>query len=87
MGDVEEGLRRAGHGFFCSRGSLTPVPAPNVSPNDFLAEAWCLDSKEWIRSRRLKDVAWGPSVKTGAGVSGYSGGLAACAVVADADLL
>ena len=22
---------------FCSRGSLTPVAAPNVSPNDFLA--------------------------------------------------
>ena len=21
--------------FFCSRGSLTPVAAPNVSPNDF----------------------------------------------------
>jgi hypothetical protein len=40
---------------FCSRGSLTPVAAPNASPNDFLV---------WGRLRRsgfgaivLKDVA------------------------------
>jgi hypothetical protein len=32
-------------------------------------------------------VAWGPRVKTGAGVPGYSGGLAACAVVLDLDFL
>ena len=30
-----------------------------------------------IRIRVLKDVAWGPSVETGANVPGYSGGLAA----------
>jgi hypothetical protein len=39
---------------FCSRGSLTPVAAPNASPNDFLA---------WDRLRRsgfgsaFRDVA------------------------------
>ena len=27
----------------------------------------------------MRDVAWGPSVETGAGVAGYSGGFAACA--------
>ena len=70
---------------FCNRGSLTPVAAPNASPNVFLA---------WGRMRRsgfgaivLRDVAWGPSVETGANVPGYSGGLAACAVVSDPDLL
>jgi len=48
----------------------------------------------WDRMRRsgfgamvLRDVAWGPSVETGAGVPGYSGGFAACAVVSDWDLL
>ena len=30
-----------------------------------------------IRIRLLRDVAWGPRVETGAGVPGYSGGLAA----------
>ena len=35
----------------------------------------------------LRDVARGPSVETGAIVPGYSGGLAACAVVSDPDLL
>jgi hypothetical protein len=35
----------------------------------------------------LKDVAWGPSVETGADVPGYSGGVAACVVVSDPDLL
>ena len=29
----------------------------------------------------LRDVARGPSMETGAGVPGYSGGLAACVVV------
>jgi hypothetical protein len=28
-------MRDEGHCFFCSRGSLTPVAAPNASPNDF----------------------------------------------------
>ena len=49
-------------------GSLTPVAAPNVSPNVFLA---------WGRLRRsgfgaigLRDVAWGPVVETGASVPG-----------------
>ncbi len=40
-----------------------------------------------IRSRVLRDVAEGPVVETGANVPGYSGGLAACAVVSDPDLL
>jgi anti-sigma factor RsiW len=35
------------------------------------------DSDPWFRIRRLRDVAWGPVVETGAGVPGYSGGLAA----------
>jgi hypothetical protein len=35
------------------------------------------DSNQGVRNRRLRDVAWGPSVETGAGVPGYSGGLAA----------
>jgi hypothetical protein len=37
----------------------------------------------WIRV--LRDVAWGPSEETGAGVAGYSGGLAAWVVVAYPD--
>jgi hypothetical protein len=32
----------------------------------------------------LRDVAWGPSVETGANVPGYSGGGAAWLVVSDA---
>ena len=36
---------------------------------------------------RLIDVAWGPSVETGATGPGYSGGLAACPVVSYSDLL
>ena len=36
-----------------------------------------------IWSRVLRDVAWGPRVETGAGVPGYSGGLAAWVVVLD----
>ena len=39
------------------------------------------DANQCVRIRRLKDVAWGPNVETGAGVPGYSGGLAACARV------
>jgi hypothetical protein len=35
----------------------------------------------------LRDVAWGPSVETGAGVPSYSGGVAACVVVSYSDLL
>ena len=52
----------------CSRGSPTPVAAPNASPNVFLA---------WDRMRRSgfvladEDVsAPGPSVETGASVPG-----------------
>ena len=45
------------------------------------------DAEKRIRSRVLRDVAWGPSVETGASVPGYSGGLAACAVVSYSDLL
>ena len=40
-----------------------------------------------MRSRVLRDVARRPSVETGAIVPGYSGGLAACAVVSDSDFL
>jgi hypothetical protein len=36
---------------------------------------------------RLIDVAWWPSVETGAGVPGYSGGMAASAVVLYSDFL
>jgi hypothetical protein len=32
------------------------------------------DAKKRIRSRVLRDVAWGPSVETGASGPGYSGG-------------
>ena len=45
------------------------------------------DAKKRIRIRVLRDVAWGPMVETGAGVPGYSGVLAACAVVSDPDPL
>ena len=60
---------------FCSRGSLTPVAAPNVSPNVFLA-----GDRMRITGFGLADEdvsAPGPSVKAGATVPGYSGGLAA----------
>jgi hypothetical protein len=40
-------------------------------------------AKKRIRSRVLRDVAWGPSVETGANVPGYSGGFAAWVVVPD----
>ena len=33
------------------------------------------DAKKRIRSRVLRDVAWGPIVETGAGVPGYSAAL------------
>ena len=61
--------------FFCSRGSLTPVAAPNV----FLAGDRL--RKSGFEAIVLRDGAWRPSVETGASVPGYSGGLAACAVV------
>jgi hypothetical protein len=44
------------------------------------------DAKKRIRSRVLRDVALGPSVETGTGVPGYSGGLAACMVFSCSDL-
>ena len=40
------------------------------------------DAKKRFWIRVLKDVAWGPSVETGADVPGYSGGLAAAAALA-----
>ncbi len=49
---------------FCSRGSLTPVAAPN----DFLARGPAAEKR--FRIRCLSDVALGPSVETGAGVPG-----------------
>ena len=63
--------------FFCSRGSLTPVAAPNV----FLAGDRL--RKSGFEAIVLRDVAWRPSVETGASVPGYSGGLAACVVVSE----
>ena len=53
---------------YCSRGSLTPVAAPNVSPNDFFGMG--------ITGFVLADEdvsAPGPRVETGATVPGYSG--------------
>ena len=44
-------------------------------------------AKKWFRVRVLRDVAWGPNVQTGASGPGYSGGLAACVMVSDPDLL
>ena len=44
-----------------------------------------INSEKCFRNRRLQDVAWGPRVENGA--PGYSGGLAACAVVSYSDLL
>ena len=70
---------------FCSRGSLTPVAAPNASPNVFLAVDRLRRSGFGVVV--LRDVAWGPSVETGAGVPGYSGGFAAWVVVLDPDFL
>jgi hypothetical protein len=45
------------------------------------------DAEKRIRIRVLRDVAWGPSVETGASVPGYSGGFAACVVVSYPDFL
>ena len=64
---------------FCSRGSLTPVAAPNDSPNDFWRVTGRPDAKKRIRICVLKDVAWGPRVKAGTSVPSYSGGVAAYA--------
>ena len=44
-----------------------------------------INPEKCFRNRRLQDVAWGPRVENGA--PGYSGGLAACAVVSYSDLL
>jgi hypothetical protein len=60
--------------FLLLLGALTPVAAPNVSPNDFLAGNRLRIS--CFAAIVLRDVAWGPSVKTGANVPGYSGGFA-----------
>ncbi len=54
---------------FCSRGSLTPVAAPNVSPNVFFGMR--------ITGFVLADEdvsAPGPSVEAGTNVPSYSGG-------------
>ena len=45
------------------------------------------DTKQGVRDRRLRDVALGPIMETGASVPGYSGGMAACAVVLYPDFL
>ena len=70
---------------YCSRGSLTPVAAPNTSPNVFLA----VDRmrRSGFGALVLWDVARRPSVETGASDPSYSGGFAACAVVSYSDLL
>ena len=41
------------------------------------SERFFWDSNQCVRICRLKDVAWGPSVETGANVPSYSGGFAA----------
>jgi hypothetical protein len=48
-----------------------------AAPNVFLAGDRGADLNQYARIRRLRDVAWGPMVKTGASVPGYSGGFAA----------
>ena len=66
-------------GFFCSRGSLTPVAAPNASPNAFFGMR--------IIGFAFADEdvsAPGPSVETGADVPSDSGDFAAWLVVSDA---
>jgi hypothetical protein len=40
------------------------------------SERFFWDSNQWIRIQVLKDVGWRPSVKTGASVPSYSGGVA-----------
>ena len=42
--------------------------------------------KKRSRIRVLRDVAWGPSVETGASVPGYSGGLAAKSVISSSGI-
>ena len=66
---------------FCSRGSLTPVAAPNV----FLAGDRL--RRSGFGAIVLREVARAPSVETGASVPGYSGGFAACVVVSYSGLL
>ena len=70
---------------FCSRGSLTPVAAPNASPNVFLAGDRM--RRSGFGATVLRDVALRPSVETGADVPGYSGGFPACAAVSYLGLL
>jgi hypothetical protein len=48
--------------------------SPNVSPNVFFRSR--PDSNQWVRIGGLKDVAWGPNVKTGVDAPSYSGGFA-----------
>ncbi len=43
-------------------------------------EAGAWGTNPWFRIRVLRDVAWGPSVETGANVPSYSGGVAALLV-------
>jgi hypothetical protein len=65
----------------CSRGSLTPVAAPNV----FLAVDRLRRSE--FGAIVSKDVALRPMMKTGVSAPSYSGGVAACAVVSYRGLL
>jgi hypothetical protein len=70
---------------FCSRGSLTPVAAPNVSPNVFFEEmTGCVEADA---DPCFEGCGLRPSVETGASVPGYSGGFAAWVVVSDSDFL
>jgi hypothetical protein len=65
----------------CSRGSPTPVAAPNASPNNFLAGNRIRTSGlNSFAAIVLRDVAWGPSVKTGVNAPSYSRGVAALLV-------
>jgi hypothetical protein len=57
---------------------LTPVAAPNVSPNVFLA--WDRMRSNGFGAIVLIDVACRPNVKTGVSAPSYSGGGAALLV-------
>ena len=67
------------------RGFRPLSAADRLSERVFLSRG--PDAEKRFRSRVLRDVAWGPMMETGAIVPGYSGGLAACVVVSDSELL
>ncbi len=58
---------------FCS--SVAGGADPGCGAERF-SERFFWDSNQWIRIWVLKDVGWKPSVKTGASVPSFSGGVA-----------